>query len=735
MLGDWVRCHEFGIIPCMKAETKVKRSVSMLAVAVAIAMLAATGTLFAASVPTPRMVPVDPLLDEVDAATGRMTFYSVGELGSAAEDFEVLVSVDGGSAVRAALGSDRRATVSFGAVAAGKHEIEVSLAPKAGGEEVCCSRYAITARTKRAEAAGRRLNNFVTELVNAPLVDGDAVFDNPRDGWVFVGFDRPYAAAKAYLDSGVEPVVVFRPDEPSETMRWLKEGRHCIRVEGAAEGGRLFVRLVKPLKITARSFANENTDVRNPPRGYGFDFFRKCIFSSFNTFTMGGNWRKDSADGRMARGNAELEKRGKRAMAAADIRPSNLALRANLEKMRGHLTGSAAYRDGLPLEVDEHKVNAPAEEMDAFAEATWEMVADGKGRAMYADFCDLPGEPLTNLQSQVSALSAVMNTGGGHGMLVPEMYLGTKRTEADADAEESRVLAYVESVRAAMPSGPAHIVHLFGGWLTLGAWSSDSSPEADIKVRYDRYLRRLATDPAFADVGGAGMSTLACDEEIARWTARIFHHYCIEGRTDSLAEKMGWCYRPEIVANGDFMDGLAGWHVDAAEGGAITTERRVGYGGKRGQCRMARSDTEIGEHFALFTRSGKAPNRLSQTLRNIVPGKAYKLVFCTADYDDVIAPGTRTAERAFCAEIEGGEIVPELSWDTAEPDAKSAAKARRAGQPPHCVTVTRRIVFRAMSSAPTLTFMDWAGGAERGGASGGRQLVNFVRVAPYYGGF
>ena len=101
--------------------------------------------------------------------------------------------------------------------------------------------------------------------------------------------------------------------------------------------------------------------------------------------------------------------------------------------------------------------------------------------------------------------------------------------------------------------------------------------------------------------------------------------------------------------------------------------------------------------------------------------------------DDVVAPGTRTAERAFCAEIEGGEIVPELSWDTAEPDAKSAAKARRAGRPPHCVTVTHRIVFRAVSSAPTLTFMDWTSREERGGAAGGRQLVNFVRVAPYYG--
>ena len=684
--------------------------------------------------PTPRLVPVDPLLDVVDAEIGRMTFYYVGSLDGPAGTFAAEASIDGVATVRAAISDDRHATIAFGAIAEGRHEIDVALVPKSGGPDVCRHRYGITARKGRRAVVGRRLNNFVTELVNAPLVDGDAVFDNPRDGWVFVGFDRPYAATKAYLDSGVEPVVVFRPDEPSETMRWLKEGRHCIRVEGAAEGGRLFVRLVKPLKITARSFANEKTDVRNPPQGYGFDFFRKCIFSSFNTFTMGGNWRKDSADGRVAKGNAELEKRGKRAMAAADIRPSNLALRADLEKMRGHLTGSAAYRDGLPLEVDEQKVNAPAKEMDAFAEATWEMVADGKGRAMFADFCDLPGESLTNLQSQVSTLSAVMNTGGGHGMIVPEMYLGTKRTEADASAEEGRVLAYVESVRAAIPSGPAHIVHLFGGWLTLGGWSSDSSPEADVKVRYDRYMRMLATDPSFVDVGGAGMSTLACDEEIARWTARIFHHYCIEGRTDSLAEKLGYRYRPETVENGDFMDGLAGWRVAAADGGAITTERRIGYGGKKGQCRMARSDTEIGEHFALFTRSEKGPNRLSQTLRNIAKGKTYKLEFCTADYDDVLAPGTRTPEETFCVEIDGGDVAAEFSWNTVVPDAKAARKAKKSGLPPHCVTVTHRIVFKAMSSSPTLTFMDWKSPAARGGAAGGRQLLNFVRVAPYYDG-
>ena len=73
----------------MKTETRIERGTCRIAAAVAIAVLSAAGTLWAASLPTPRIVPVDPLLDEVDAATGRMTFYSVGEIGSAAEGFEV----------------------------------------------------------------------------------------------------------------------------------------------------------------------------------------------------------------------------------------------------------------------------------------------------------------------------------------------------------------------------------------------------------------------------------------------------------------------------------------------------------------------------------------------------------------------------------------------------------------------------------------------------------------------
>ena len=484
---------------------------------------------------------------------------------------------------------------------------------------------------------------------------------------------------------------------------------------------------MKPLQITARSFANETTDVRLRQNGYGFDFYRKWLFASFNTFVMGGNWRLRSAEGRMAWGNSELFARGKRAMACSDVRPGNLEVRASLEKMRGFVTGSAAYRDGLPIEVDEHKVNAPAEEMDAFAEATWEMVADGKGLPMHVNYCDLPSQRLTNEQAQASSLSAVLNTGDGFGMLVPEMYLGTQLTEAAADAEEGRVLAYVESIRALIPEGPSHITHLLGGWLTLGGWSNDFSPEADLKVRYDRYLHRLATDPAFADVGGAGMSTLACDEEIARWVARIIRHYCIEGRTDLLSSALGYRYRPEIVADGDFMEGLSRWEAAPAADGAIVAGHRAGYGGKKGQYRMMRSNQAIGEHFALFTRSANGPNRLSQRLSGLVPGRLYKLRYATADYDDVLKPGgARPSSGNVVATVSSAETDPAQSWIVEAPTAERAARAARQGAEPHCVTVTHRVVFRALSPTAELTFDDGPA------AVGTRTLLNYVSVTPYF---
>lgn len=647
-----------------------------------------------------RLVPVDPLLDFVDADKAEIRFFD-----------------------------DRDGTFftrSYGILSEGRHEIAV----ERGG---LTNRYTITARKVRNHPQGRRLNNFVTELLAADLKNGDCTFVNPRAGWVFIGLDRPYRGATVRLDGGTDPVILFREGEPSETMRWLDEGEHRLAVAGAA-GGRLVVRTIKPMKQTARTFANETTDISCGREGYGWEFFRRWLIPNYNIFVVGAGWKRRTAtEERMVRGNRLLAERGKRLTAACDIRPFHQdELRADYEKMRRKVCETSAVREGIPIEVDEHQVNAGKDKMDAFAEATWTMVAEHRDLPMMVDYCDLPWRVFTNFTGQASSISATLNTGGGHGVLVPEMYLGAMRSEEKMLKQEEFALAYVEALRKLMPSAPSHVMHLMNGWLTLGDWTSYSSSEVDLKYIYDHYVHRLATDPAFHDVGGVGMSTLACNEEMARWVARLVRHYCIEGRTDFLSEKLGYRLRPEIVKNGDFMDGATDWTLAPADGGALKVDRRERFGGKIGQCRMQRDTNREGEFFAAFTRSAKGPNVLSQKVAGLVPGRCYALTYAFADLDNVEKPDSVEPDRAFSASLTCAAFVPELLIATEAPSAVARKKAKREGKPTHCVMFTHRLVFRATAADGVLTFTDWADPSAPGGEAGCRHLVNYIGICPYY---
>ena len=57
---------------------------------------------------------------------------------------------------------------------------------------------------------GRALNNFVRELVNAPLHDGEYRFSLGQDGWVFIGFDAPHFGMTGY-DTGIYNRSVGQP--------------------------------------------------------------------------------------------------------------------------------------------------------------------------------------------------------------------------------------------------------------------------------------------------------------------------------------------------------------------------------------------------------------------------------------------------------------------------------------------------------------------------------------------
>ena len=128
----------------------------------------------------PRIVPIDPLLSQVDAESGRMMFYWPGKPRCGVESCCLLASVDGGLAQEGALDKDGRAQVAFGRLNAGRHRIEVKVVSHEG-KLLAENSYDITAREKMPDGPkGKRLNNFVVQLVDMPLADGTV---NRVMGW------------------------------------------------------------------------------------------------------------------------------------------------------------------------------------------------------------------------------------------------------------------------------------------------------------------------------------------------------------------------------------------------------------------------------------------------------------------------------------------------------------------------------------------------------------------------
>ena len=671
-----------------------------------------------------RLVPVDPLLADIDAAAAKMTFYYPGDLEGALSRYEVRASFAGREA-RATLGEDRRATVSFGAVAEGRHELSVWLVETSSGREVARNAYSGVARARIAcPAEAKRLNNFVTELWTKPIANGTFAFTNPREGWVFVGFDKPYEGVSADLDD-IADAVCFRAHEPSETMRWLAAGRHTLAVRGvsgAAAEGRVSVRLVKTIAHSGSRLGNPATDF--PSYRYGRDFYRGWLYSFFNTVSGA------PLKGRFPDLDDELAARGKMHQGGLGIQCGD-PVRNDLEQLLARITNCPAYLAGMPFTVDENSIGAAPLMKYNYAEAAWRAFRPECRIGMFWNDAvhSIFGDPRINC----SEVSAILNSGDGLAMMYPEVYLRAMEDEADAMGQLDHWKEFADSARRQMPIAPSRIVYYLGGWLMMGQWSPYYCPEADMKALYADFLHALATDPTFADAGGVGVSCPSCNENLFRFAARAIRYYCIEGGTEKLSARYGLKYLPGIMSNGDFAEGFAGWTVTPAEPDSLVVCRKRGFGVK-GELRkyglFKAPKHAYGDDFALFRRSEKAPNQLRRTLTGLVPGRVYELMFCTASFDDInqIAGSSDPAKWTFSATLGGVETIPALSFDHVS-RMLAADRARGAKTP---TIITHRIVFRAKAETSALTFSDWKSPSVPGGAVGEKRILNFVGVRPYY---
>ena len=661
-----------------------------------------------------RIVPIDPKLSKLDANSASVEFYYPGDLDAAPGEYVVSACIDGRGVASARLDDRCRARVDFGAVAAGRHEMTVSVIATKSGHVVAKDRYPVVAAARNL-GGGKRLNNFVVELLRVAAKEGEYVFNLPDDGWVYVSLDGAGRSAEARLDGGTDAVVRYRVNEPMDAMRRLSAGRHVVTLSGAA-GGELRVNAVRPLLICP----GERVERTQLDRFlFGHDFYRRYVYHNFNT----------SHEFACQKPGEEREEYGMTRGGEVRI-PEPSPVWGSLESLSAAVTNFVSFRKGFDLAIDESSPVVPRLNQWTLAETCWPLAAGRQSVSVWWNNChrNVCEDP----KGQASMLAAVANSGGGRGWILPETYLVAYPDEARVRAQERHFGKLLESVRGQVPCAGDAVVFCLGGYVAPTGWCGYSAPEVDMKVVFDSFIRNMAEDGAFCGVGGLGFTCVHnMDEELLRWLFNGIRHYALRGETAPLAERHRLKFRPGLLANCDFAEGFSRWIPNPAEDGGIAVTNIPKFGVRFQGRKMI--EPGPGDDLAVFRRSAKGPNRLSQKVTGFEPGRLYAFSCFSADPSDIEKPGPQGRQIGMRLSADSGAVeIPELAYTFASPQSRLPDGRDKWSKRPVPLKVVHRVVFRAKSPEVVLTISDWLSPTVPGGEIGGRRIVNHCILRPYY---
>lgn len=672
-----------------------------------------------------RIVPVDPLLSRLDADAGRLRCYWAGSPTGGVESCQLRGAIDGRAASSASFTLDGYAELSFGGIRPGNHKIALQVIDRSG-QVLASNDYAVVAvRAEKPVTVGRHLNNFVIELVNAPLKDGDYVFSRPVRGWIWISFDGACGEAKGYLDKLGMPVVRRREGEIRlETQRFVEAGRHVLHVKGAT-GGRLRIHQIKTIS-TGSVEGLENRPVRIRNRFHFFLPFatRFGLVSTFNTIIRKWATRLENHYLPEYQEIGFYLERGMKIQGPCGFEPEDPDRFDADATFRRMCNGS--WKFGLPMTVDENKLRWADRASVNFSEAVWrmsELKPQCPVSVYYADSSD--GVWYRNPRVNVSEISSVINSGGGTGLLCPELYMPVQRTQASFDAYIDAYARFLESSVRMVPAADGATLLWMATYVQLGSYSNYSIPEVDIKKHDAAMLHIFATDPRFAACAGIGYGgNTSGEEEIRRWGVRCIRYYALEGGTEDLAEKYGFTWRPGLVKNCDFAEGLKGWKAEPATTGSLRTERIARYG-KYFQNRRGMTPG-YGDDVLTFRSSAVGPSRVSQRIRGLKRGRYYALLYCVTDRESLFARCDPARPAFLTARLKGAIEVEPLHFSCA-----ALRPHRLPKSPKQAIVRTIRSVFRAEGPEATLIFED----RDRSGKAppdGFEQVLNYIVLRPYY---
>jgi len=593
-----------------------------------------------------------------------------------------------------------------------------------------------------AGAGGRQLNNCVTELLNVTQREArrraEWRFQNPRHGWVFVrtvGRVRAggelTVAVEATGPAPVElaPAPLSQPaagplllaHEPGretsrEAMRFLPPGEYLVRARtvGAGRLERLVVRAIPELV-----FCKFQYDPHIAPHGpYDRAFLERHLATNVNCIVGSG-----------APEHRELvrqwKQQGKRWLVECGVPGLDGRTPLTAEQAYAYWTGNAGFADPLldGVVADEFLGNRPGMKYPEWTEAVRRLRAAPawRGKFFYPYCTAIYRDPVS-----AEFLRVVLAAGYPFAW---EVYLQEPPDEAAARRQlETKLAAEMERWRATLPQCERQMV-LCLGYMSLPATETlNINPQVDYKVWMDLQFHHVATHPAFA--GLYGLMEYTCgyaDEETVRWAARLYRHYGIEGQTAPLSPALGFTYRLDHLENPDFAAGTRGWAVQAAEPDSVAARTHPGYGWLQG--RYPR--TPLGDTFLWMRRSARQPNRVSQPIRRLQPGRLYSLKLVTADYQELQRGNSVPQRHAVSLTLEGVTPIPEKSFQHTQASNYAHTLGAFTDRNPLWMNYHFRL-FRAQGRTAKLILSDWASPDSPGGPAGQELMCNFLEVQPYF---
>lgn len=624
------------------------------------------------------------------------------------------------------------ATLSLGAIAAGKHQLRAAVLTPDGkpiGKMATCE-VVWPARPQWPGAPqARALNNLVTELINvadAPQQETARYdFVNPREGWVFLSAStRPGRDVPVSLTLDGKKLSLLRVGNNEEAMCFLPQGVHELKASGA---GRIVVRAVPELIFA--SFGAHPL-VREFGR-YDWEFLSKHVLPNVNVLV--GEGYENEEQRRMQPGVKRPDVAGTAAEPATKLHPverwKNLGRRWIVECGVPGLSGTQpvtadeAFRywsghkgmtdrllDGLIVDEfgggEDLKYAAWTAAIRRIREAE-----QFRGKLFYP-YC----APMYGAKASREFIQTAMDAGWRFAF---ERYLPEQRNEAQARSYLQSALS--EPIAAwcrRMPGAERHMIVCMGTF-SQAPESLDVDPAVNHKVFLDMQLNLLANDPACAGLYGV-MTYLSSytDEETVRWMGRLFRHYCIEGQAEPLASDP---YRLPHLENGDFEDGLAGWTVAATEPGSVAPKTVSGFSWLEGRYPLTRQ----GDTVLWMKRKGERANVVSQKVKSLQPGRLYSLRLYSADGRDL-----SVKPEGLSITVDGVDMLPGKCFRHVFPNCYSHHHGpfdakHRAWMNFHW------LVFRAKADHATLRISDRPDAADARGPSTSEVILNFVQIQPY----